>query len=105
MVVPDSTLAKHQPKFKPSQECILPAPSAPLSDSQTATLDSLRNHIHTTVAKTDSQRRWADDPCLLRYLKARKWSLQDSKQAVQDTMTWREQYKPDVIDKHSIWTE
>ncbi|KAF9352079.1 hypothetical protein BGX34_000205 [Mortierella sp. NVP85] len=108
MPVPDSsstTLAKHQPRFAPSQDCIPPAPLAPLSDPQAAALDALRAHIHTAVAKTDPQRRWADDPCLIRYLKARKWNLHDAQQALQDTIAWREQFKPDVPDRDSLWTE
>ncbi|KAG0223498.1 CRAL-TRIO domain-containing protein [Mortierella sp. GBAus27b] len=106
MAVPDnSTLSKHQPRFVPSQDCVRPAPLAPLSDTQAAALDSLRTHIHTTFATSDAQRRWADDSCLIRYLKARKWNLQDAKQALEDTMTWREQYKPDIPDKDSLWTE
>ncbi|KAK3814073.1 MAG: CRAL-TRIO domain-containing protein [Benniella sp.] len=106
MPVPEtSTLAKHQPRFTPSQDCIPPAPLSPLSDAQAAALDALRDHIHTTVAKTDPQRRWADDPCLIRYLKARKWNLHDAQQALQDTITWRDQFKPDVPDKDTLWTE
>ncbi|KAF8937205.1 CRAL-TRIO domain-containing protein [Dissophora ornata] len=106
MAVPDiSAPTKNQPRFTPSPECRSPAPAPPLTDSQTATLDALRTHIHDSVAKTDAHRRWADDPCLVRYLKSKKWNLQDSKQALQDTILWRDQYKPDTPDKDSIWIE
>ncbi|KAG0369250.1 CRAL-TRIO domain-containing protein [Gamsiella multidivaricata] len=106
MAVPVTPLqSKRQPRLTPSAECRLPPPPEPLTDSQAATLDALRTHIHTTVANTHAQRRWADDHCLVRYLKSKKWNLNESKQAVQDSILWREQYKPDIPDKNSIWIE
>ncbi|KAG0274225.1 hypothetical protein BGZ95_009997 [Linnemannia exigua] len=100
--------ADHQPRFTPSQECRVPHEQQqpePLSDTQTATLNALRTHIHETVVKTETHRRWADDRCLIRYLKSKKWNLQEAKQAVQDTMLWRDQYGPNRPDKDALWIE
>ncbi|KAF9349638.1 hypothetical protein BGX26_012099 [Mortierella sp. AD094] len=105
MAVPDtSSLSKHQPRFTPSPECHLPTPET-LTEQQTATLDAFRTHIHTNVTKTDAERRWTDDPCLIRFLKARRWNLEGAITGLQDTLQWRESYKPMVPDKESLWTE
>ncbi|KAI1321453.1 hypothetical protein EDD11_005144 [Mortierella claussenii] len=104
MAVPD-TPSKHLPRFTPSSESRLPAAPEPLTEQQTSALNSLRSHIHSAVAKTEAQKRWADDRCLVRYLKSKKWNLTETKQAVQDSMVWREEYKPDVPDKDSLWIE
>ncbi|KAF9968374.1 hypothetical protein BGZ70_004534 [Mortierella alpina] len=95
----------HQPRFTPSPQCHLPPKPAPLTEAQQTALDALRTHIHASVAKTDAQKRWASDACLIRYLKSKKWNLQESKQAVQDTMLWREEYKPSIPNKDMLWAE
>ncbi|KAF9178635.1 hypothetical protein BGZ51_001551 [Haplosporangium sp. Z 767] len=105
MAAADIPSTKHQPRFIPSAESRVPTKPALLTESETAALEALRTHIHTTVASSDAQKRWADDSCLVRYLKSKKWNLQESKQAVQDTILWREQYKPDVPDKEMLWPE
>ncbi|KAG0325034.1 hypothetical protein BGZ99_001131 [Dissophora globulifera] len=105
MAVPDSSPASHQPLFTPSPHCRLPAPPAPLSDSQIASLDALRSHIHDTVVTSPAERAWTDDACLLRYLRARKWSLADAKVAVRDTLRWRKSFNPMVADRDVLWTE
>jgi hypothetical protein len=95
----------NQPRFAPSKECRLPTPPAPLTDAQTSTLDALRSYIHENVAKTTSQKNWADDDCLVRYLRGRRWNLQEAKQAVQDSIVWREQYLPNDPQRSDIWIE
>ncbi|KAG0306984.1 hypothetical protein BGZ98_001351 [Dissophora globulifera] len=105
MAVPDSSPATHQPLFTPSPNCRPPAPPAPLSDSQIASLDALRSHIHDTVVTSPAERAWTDDACLLRYLRARKWSLADAKVAVRDTLRWRKSFNPMVADRDVLWTE
>ncbi|KAG0263365.1 hypothetical protein BG011_008886 [Mortierella polycephala] len=105
MAVADSLPTKHQPRFTPTAESHVSITPVLLTESETTTLDALRTHIHTAVASSDAQKRWADDGCLVRYLKSKKWNLQESKQAVQDTILWRDQYKPDVPDKEMLWTE
>ncbi|KAG0298383.1 hypothetical protein BGZ96_000097 [Linnemannia gamsii] len=97
--------ADQQPRFTPSQECLSPQQPQPLTDSQTATLDALRSHIHETVVKTETHRRWADDRCLIRYLRSKKWNLNESKQAVQESMLWRDSYGPNRPDKDALWIE
>ncbi|KAH7050763.1 CRAL-TRIO domain-containing protein [Linnemannia elongata] len=99
------TAGDHQPRFTPSQECRPPRQPDALTDSQTATLDALRSHIHETVVKTETHRRWADDRCLIRYLRSKKWNLQETKQAVQESMLWRDSYGPNRPDKDALWIE
>ncbi|KAG9070014.1 hypothetical protein KI688_009344 [Linnemannia hyalina] len=99
------TAEDHQPRFTPSQECRPPQQPDALTDSQTETLDALRSHIHETVVKTETHRRWADDRCLIRYLRSKKWNLQEAKQAVQESMLWRDSYGPNQPDKDALWIE
>ncbi|KAG0053566.1 hypothetical protein BGZ83_000850 [Gryganskiella cystojenkinii] len=99
------TTVSNQPRFTPSKACHSPPTPAPLTDSQIATLGALRTHIHDSVAKTTSQKNWADDPCLIRYLRGRKWNLQEAKLAVQDTIVWRESFCPNAPEKNDIWVE
>ncbi|KAF9146893.1 hypothetical protein BGX30_005103 [Mortierella sp. GBA39] len=99
------TAEDHQPRFTPSRECRPPQQPDALTDSQTETLDALRSHIHETVVKTETHRQWADDRCLIRYLRSKKWNLQEAKQAVQESMLWRDSYGPNKPDKDALWIE
>ncbi|KAF9585570.1 hypothetical protein BGW38_001744 [Lunasporangiospora selenospora] len=98
--------ATQQPRFTPSPLCRRPVKPAPLTESQVVAVESLREYIHSSPeVKTDLQRRWADEACLIRYLKSRKWNLQEAKQALLDTIQWRDQFAPDVPDKDALWIE
>lgn len=43
-------------------------------------------------ALSDSERMWLTRECLLRYLRASKWSLPNATQRLRDTVVWRREY-------------
>ena len=48
-----------------------------------------------TGALTDGQRMWLTRECLLRYLRATKWNVQQAAQRRRGTLTWRREYGTD----------
>lgn len=51
-----------------------------------------------SVAISDSDRMWMTRECLLRYLRATKWDVQEAANRVQATLIWRHQYG---LEKHT----
>ncbi|KAF9411318.1 hypothetical protein BGZ76_005367, partial [Entomortierella beljakovae] len=105
MAVPDILAqSEHIPRFTPSAGCKVPPPES-LTQQQITTLDTFRTHVHTKLTKNDAEKRWTDDPCLVRFLKARRWNHNEAAVALQDTLQWRAKFKPMIPDKDSIWEE
>lgn len=96
---------RNQPRHTPSLECRPPHKPLPLSESQLAALDTLRSQIQANESFSAKQKAWASDDTLVRYLKARKWNLQEAKQAVVESIQWRESYNPAKLDREGLWTE
>ncbi|KAG0222796.1 hypothetical protein BGW42_006327 [Actinomortierella wolfii] len=95
-----------KPRHTPSAECRAPAPPAPLTDKQKHALDQLRQHIHSdAITPRADQKRWANDACLLRYLRGRKWNVEEAKQAVEQSIRWRDEFGPDRPDRKTLWLE
>jgi hypothetical protein len=46
-------------------------------------------------ALSDLERMWLTRECLLRYLRAAKWSLPNATQRLRDTVIWRREYGTD----------
>lgn len=82
-----------------------PSPPPELTPDQTKKYNTLLTtasswtEIPTTSAKnspkapiTDSERQWLTRECLLRYLRATKWSLSDATNRLLSTLTWRREY-------------
>mmetsp|Transcript_23180 Transcript_23180/g.38136 ORF Transcript_23180/g.38136 Transcript_23180/m.38136 type:complete len:262 (-) Transcript_23180:482-1267(-) len=65
------------------------------SPPQLKLLDEFKNLLWPTL--TEAQKKWCDDACLLRYLRAREWKIPKSEKMIRDTLEWREQYKPWAI--------
>ncbi|KAF2087913.1 CRAL/TRIO domain protein [Saccharata proteae CBS 121410] len=94
-----------KPFAHPMPQC-KPAPPQPLSADQEAKYTSLLEIVQgwetvpTTSAKnapaepiTDDERMWLTRECLLRYLRAVKWSsANDAAKRIQTTLTWRREY-------------
>lgn len=81
---------------KAKYEEVLAAVSAwtdiPLSAAKGSTRDPI----------TDDERMWLTKDCILRYLRATKWNVPQAITRLQDTLTWRREYKiatftPDYI--------
>ncbi|KAF9372449.1 hypothetical protein CPB97_001257 [Podila verticillata] len=96
---------RNQPRHTPSLECRSPPNPLPLSEPQLAALDTLRTQIQSNESFSAKQKAWASDDTLVRYLKARKWSLQEAKQAVIESIQWHESYNPAKPDREGLWTE
>lgn len=54
---------------------------------------------------TDDQRRWLDDMCLCRYLRARDWDLDKAEEMIRATLAWRAEYRPELITAEDIEPE
>jgi hypothetical protein len=46
--------------------------------------------------------KFCNDACLKRYLEARSWSVDKSKKMLEETLKWRETYKPEEIRWHEV---
>lgn len=81
-----------------------PAPRAELTDEQqekyTTLLDKVKTWTDVTCPKekeksgplVDRERAWLTRDCLLRYLRATKWSVDDAAKRLQGTLGWRREY-------------
>ncbi|KAF9413973.1 hypothetical protein BGZ94_000548, partial [Podila epigama] len=95
---------QHQPRHIPSIHCRLPH-KPDLTPAQTSALEHLRTQVRAEAGISQKLKNWTSDDCLIRYLKARKWSVADAKSAILDTMRWRETYEPARPDREALWTE
>ncbi|KAJ3020802.1 hypothetical protein HKX48_000183 [Thoreauomyces humboldtii] len=92
-----------------------PSPPPPLegwprslyTPEQLALLDDLALRIAPTVASEThaEEKAWADDACLLRYLRAVKWDVSTAATRLQATIAWRHETKPDRIPPDEVEEE
>ncbi|MCJ1354098.1 MAG: hypothetical protein MMC33_004085 [Icmadophila ericetorum] len=54
---------------------------------------------------TDAERQWLTRECLLRYLRAAKWSVKDATTRLLATLTWRREYNLESFTPEYISTE
>jgi len=52
-----------------------------------------------------AQKAFVDDACLLRYLRARQYNLENSLKMLEETLKWRDEYKPHLIDSSEVESE
>lgn len=82
-----------------------PSPSPALTSDQTIKYNALLSAVlaWTTIPNTlarnspsapiiDSERQWLTRECLLRYLRAAKWSVPDATSRLLGTLSWRREY-------------
>jgi len=88
----------------PEPEPELPtSTTASLNEKQTAALEQLRQRITKwTNPLSDEERRWLDDMCLLRYLRARNYQVERSEKMLHETLQWRASYKPHNISANDV---
>ncbi|KAI9007340.1 CRAL-TRIO domain-containing protein [Gaertneriomyces semiglobifer] len=76
---------------------------------QIALLEEFKTKLPNLLSSDETQRlkeeAWADDACLLRYLRATKWKLDESVTRLENTLQWRREYKPDEINMAEIEPE
>lgn len=54
---------------------------------------------------TEKHKKWLDDMCYCRYLRARDWDLNKAEIMLRASLAWREDYKPDEITLEEIEEE
>ncbi|CAE6535999.1 unnamed protein product [Rhizoctonia solani] len=79
---------------------------------QQAMIDELKEYAKSIMLPEsdpyyEHERHWLlDDPeCCGRYMRAAKWKLEDGKKRIQGTLTWRREYKPDLIPPEEVRIE
>jgi hypothetical protein len=75
-----------------------------LTPEQLKLLDQFHNEIKGDLL-TDYERKWCNDRCLCRYLRARDWELPKSLNMLRETLKWRRSYKPHLIAAKDILVE
>jgi len=111
----DGPLKTPIPKPSPSSK---PVPAAALTPEQETkyktVLDSVSQWqtLPATTAKnapqapiTDHERMWLTRDCLLRYLRATKWSTANALKRLQSTLSWRREYGADAFTADYIGPE
>lgn len=96
--------------FSQPTEASTPSPLPPLTADQLAKYNSLLSTVTswttvptTAAAKsstapiTDSERMWLTRECLLRYLRATKWSVNDARLRLLCTLGWRREYGVEAL--------
>ncbi|KAL8745148.1 MAG: hypothetical protein Q9190_002680 [Brigantiaea leucoxantha] len=106
LTVDGSTKPTRTPFINPSPES-KPPPTPPLAADQSSKYDQLLSTVSSWTEKpssstnpnsspklplTDSDRLFLTRECLLRYLRATKWSLPDASSRLLSTLTWRHEY-------------
>lgn len=81
-----------------------PLPKPELTSEQTAKFDKLLETVKTWTDVTcekekdksgplqDREKAWLTKECLLRYLRATKWNVDDAAKRLQSTLSWRREY-------------
>lgn len=99
----DAAQPRKTPFAAPLPDC-KPAPKAELTADQQAKYDALLEKAQgfaeitcTTKADAsgpiiDTERAWLTRECLLRYLRATKWSVPDAASRLMATLVWRREY-------------
>ncbi|KAK1453547.1 CRAL/TRIO domain-containing protein [Colletotrichum melonis] len=62
-------------------------------------------HVAKSGPLTDSERQWLTRECLLRYLRATKWSPKDAEKRLLETLAWRREYGVEALTADHISPE
>ncbi|KAI9221981.1 CRAL-TRIO domain-containing protein [Blastocladiella britannica] len=73
---------------------------ADLTPAHAAAARAMRHLVDASPNLTDSDREWADDKCLLRYLRARHYDVPVAYAGLLETVKWRSETHPDTIPTH-----
>eukprot|EP01118_Nematostelium_gracile_P016428 TRINITY_DN6803_c0_g1_i1.p1 TRINITY_DN6803_c0_g1~~TRINITY_DN6803_c0_g1_i1.p1 ORF type:complete len:250 (-),score=74.53 TRINITY_DN6803_c0_g1_i1:10-759(-) len=71
-----------------------------LSEKESTNLEALKEKIYDDMKLSDQEKAWLDDPCFLRYLRARDLDVSKAETMLKESLEWRRQMKP-----HEIKTE
>ena len=94
---------------KPLASC-KPVERPPLTKDQAAKYEQIFNRVSNweklpvstqkrsaEESLSESERFWLTRECLLRYLRATNWNVENSMKRLQDTLVWRREYKVEQI--------
>jgi len=81
-----------------------PIQHPPLSVKQEEILNRLSDYVNE-ILLTDSEKAWANEACLQRYLRASKWHLDEAMERIKCSLEWRRTYKPEHIDPKEVEPE
>ncbi|KAI9229992.1 MAG: CRAL-TRIO domain-containing protein [Piptocephalis tieghemiana] len=94
----------------PSPPALFSPPSPVLTDKEEQALGMLKEAIPELLSpsqgeQADRERAWLSQACLLRYLRAHRWSVPSAKKGLAETLEWRRSYKPDMIPPEEVRVE
>jgi len=81
------------------------------TSEQTAQIEELRAYAETLLLPPSesyhaNEVAWLADPgCVPRYMRAGKWKMDDAKRRIAGTITWRREFKPDLISADEVKIE
>jgi len=85
---------------------IMPRVAQVLTNAQKAQLVAFRQKLFASSDLTEEEKKWCDDACLVRYLRARVdkygWNLEKSMLMIKETIKWRREFKPDSTQLEDI---
>ncbi|RKP12006.1 CRAL-TRIO domain-containing protein, partial [Piptocephalis cylindrospora] len=82
-----------------------------LTAKEDEALQMLKNAIPELLAPSKGgeqearERAWLSKECLLRYLRAHRWSVSSAKKGLAETLEWRRIYRPDMIPSEEVRVE
>ena len=74
-----------------------------LTNPEKAALTRLRREVNQWDHLSNSQKKWLDDRCLIRYLRARKLDIKKAKEMLMNTMDWRVDHKPHRVPHTTVY--
>lgn len=77
-------------------------PRKNLSDTQNETLNSFIIKLNANKSLTESQLAWANEECLVRYLRARDFNLEKAYKMLMATLEWRKTFKPHALNPKEL---
>eukprot|EP01104_Vermistella_antarctica_P015358 TRINITY_DN5023_c0_g1_i1.p1 TRINITY_DN5023_c0_g1~~TRINITY_DN5023_c0_g1_i1.p1 ORF type:complete len:350 (+),score=96.54 TRINITY_DN5023_c0_g1_i1:33-1052(+) len=75
-----------------------------LTEEQVSLVEQLKQQLDKDVI-TNRHKAFCTDACYRRFLVARQWKLDDARVMLQDTLKWRDEYKPDLITAEDVMIE
>ncbi|KAI5296269.1 hypothetical protein KEM52_004747 [Ascosphaera acerosa] len=93
---PAPLTAEQAAKYKQMLDAVLAWKALPVSASAAKARKGAAAAAGETAPLADLERMWLTRECLLRYLRATKWSVADALQRLEKTLVWRRQYGVDT---------
>ncbi|KAI7866510.1 CRAL-TRIO domain-containing protein [Spinellus fusiger] len=99
----------HKPILSPPGD-YKPIPSAALDEAQTKKVEDLRSYMDSIMLPPTepyylNEKGFITEATVKRYMRARKWDYDAAKVMLENTVKWRRDYKPDLLDPDYIKPE